>query len=85
MKSYRVYLIINDAGRRYIGISENVTKRLADHNAGASKWTAKYRPWALYWTSAELQLSEASKLENLLKRHRLLLGKTVCHVRLRID
>jgi len=43
MKSYRVYLIINEAGRRYIAISENVTKRLADHNAGRSKWTAKYR------------------------------------------
>lgn len=65
--TYRVYLIVNDAGRRYIGISENVTKRLADHNAGLSKWTAKYGSWALFWTSNEMSLSEARKLENLLK------------------
>ncbi len=68
--TYRVYLIINDAGRRYIGISENVTKRLSDHNDGLSLWTAKYRPWTLYWTSNEMSLSEARKLENLLKRQK---------------
>jgi putative endonuclease len=68
--TYRVYLIVNDTGRRYIGISENVTKRLSDHNAGLSKWTAKYRPWILFWTSNEMSLSEARKLENLLKRQK---------------
>ena len=70
MKLYRVYLIENAVGRRYIGISENVDKRLTDHNAGLSKWTAKHVPWQLVWASRETSLSEARKLENLLKRQK---------------
>jgi putative endonuclease len=68
--NYRVFLIINNAGRRYIGISENVLERLSQHNSGLSKWTAKYMPWNLLWNSNEMNLSEARKLENLLKRQK---------------
>jgi len=67
---YRVYVLRNPQGRHYIGVSENTGVRLAQHNSGGSKWTAKYRPWALAWQSAELSLSEARKLENLLKRQK---------------
>ncbi len=70
MKIYRVYLLINEAGRRYIGISEDVGVRLDQHNAGVSRWTSKYRPWRLEWTSVEMPLGEARKLENLLKRQK---------------
>ena len=70
MKRYQVYMIENECGRRYIGLSEDVRKRLSDHNDGVSKWTAKYRPWRLVWTSGELDLSAARKLENLLKRQK---------------
>ena len=70
MKRYRVYLIKNGNGRRYIGLSEDVHKRLRDHNAGRSKWTAKYGPWELDWTSDEMSLGEARKLENRLKRQK---------------
>jgi predicted GIY-YIG superfamily endonuclease len=70
MKGYRVYVIENDTGRRYIGLSEDVVKRLSDHNSGLSKWTPRYRPWRLIWTSFEMSLSEARKLENLLKRQK---------------
>ncbi len=68
--SYQTYLIVNESGRRYIGISADVAQRLADHNAGISKWTAKYRPWSLQWTSGQMSLSDARKLENLLKRQK---------------
>jgi putative endonuclease len=67
MKSYRVYLIENPNGRRYIGLSENVIERLEGHNNGISKWTAKYGPWKLIWTSYLMILSDAQKLEKLLK------------------
>jgi putative endonuclease len=70
MKSYQVYLIENPSDRRYIGLSENVMKRLEDHNNGVSKWTAKYVPWSLVWTSNEMGLSDARRLENLLKRQK---------------
>ena len=67
MKSYQVYMIENSVGRRYIGLSENVLIRLEAHNNGMSKWTAKFGPWKLTWTSEEMNLSEAQKLEKLLK------------------
>ena len=34
-------------GRRYVGSTSNIGRRLASHNAGESHHTAKYRPWRL--------------------------------------
>jgi putative endonuclease len=68
--AYRVYVLRNPQERLYIGVSEDVRVRLAQHNDGRSKWTAKYRPWTLVWQSNELTLSEARKLENLRKRQK---------------
>jgi putative endonuclease len=70
MKWYQVYLIQNEAGRRYIGLSENVIMRLQDHNSGRSKYTAKFGPWRITWTSKPMNLSDARKLENLLKKQK---------------
>jgi predicted GIY-YIG superfamily endonuclease len=67
---YRVYVLRNPDGRHYIGLSEDVAKRLVQHNAGESKWTAKHRPWELLWQSMPMSLSEARKFENLLKRQK---------------
>ena len=68
--AYRVYVLQNQEGRYYIGLSEDIMVRLAQHNAGESKWTAKYRPWRLAWQSEEQDLSSARRLENLLKRQK---------------
>ena len=68
--TYRVYVLENPAGRHYIGLSENVAKRLTQHNMGESKWTAKHDPWKRVWQSEALDLSAARKLENLLKRQK---------------
>ncbi len=67
---YRVYLITNLKGLRYIGLSDDVSRRLEQHNAGLSQWTASRRPWSLTWQSEPLSLSEARRLENLLKRQK---------------
>ena len=67
---YRVYILRNAVGRHYIGLSEDVPTRLAQHNAGLSKWTTKYRPWTLDWASRPMSLGEARRLENALKRQK---------------
>ena len=67
---YRVYLLRNADGLRYIGISNDVTRRLRDHNTGKSRWTKSRGPWTLVWQSRPLSLSEARKLENSLKRQK---------------
>lgn len=69
-KTFTVYLIINEVGRRYIGLSECIFKRMDDHNNGRSTYTAKHRPWKLVWYSPSLTLTEARKLENLLKKQK---------------
>ncbi|MEM6821733.1 MAG: GIY-YIG nuclease family protein [Verrucomicrobiota bacterium] len=70
MTLYRVYVIENHKGKRYIGLSENVEQRLEDHNKGRSRWTRGKGPWGLRWKSIELSLSEARKLENRMKRQK---------------
>jgi putative endonuclease len=67
---YQVYVLRNPSGKFYIGLSENVAVRLAQHNSGISKWTKAWVPWTLVWSSNLLSLSEARKLENFLKRQK---------------
>jgi putative endonuclease len=74
VKQYQVYVIQNPDGRFYIGISENISLRVQQHNEGVSKWTKSRGPWALVWTSPNYSLSDARKMENLLKRQKGGLG-----------
>ena len=67
---YQVYVLQNTGGKYYIGLSEKVPLRVLQHNQGISKWTKKYRPWTLVWTSEHLNLSDARRLETRLKRQR---------------
>jgi putative endonuclease len=67
---YRVYVTQNSNGTFYIGVTENVALRVAQHNAGESRWTKGKGPWQLVWTSDDLSLSDARKLENRLKRQK---------------
>jgi putative endonuclease len=66
--TYSVYVIQNPQSRFYIGVSENIAKRLEDHNSGLSQWTKNKGPWLLLWTSQAMSLSQARQLENRLKR-----------------
>ncbi len=67
---YRVYLLRNPTGIRYIGLSDDIVRRVEQHNRGVSRWTRGKGPWVLEWTSTTRSLSEARKLENLLKRQK---------------
>ena len=62
-KSYQVYVLQNEQGKFYIGLSEDVDARLLQHNNGESKWTSKYRPWRMAWTSASPPFGSAQGLE----------------------
>ena len=68
--AYRVYVIQNHKGKFYIGLSDDVARRLEEHNTGQSRWTKGRGPWTIVWQSGELSLSEARKLENRLKRQK---------------
>lgn len=43
-----VYVIRSEAdGRFYVGMTENLERRLNEHNNGKTKSTKGYRPWIL--------------------------------------
>jgi putative endonuclease len=67
---YQAYILNNSAGQSYIGLSQVPDQRLNQHNADVSKWTRGRGPWSLVWTSQQMSLGEARKLENKLKRQK---------------
>ena len=67
---WRVYVIQNLEGKFYVGMSEDVAKRVAQHNEGTSNWTKNRGPWLLRWTSEAMSITDARKLENELKRQK---------------
>ena len=64
---YFVYVIQNAAGRFYVGLTENLAVRVNQHNEGMSVWTRGKGPWKLVWTSSQLSLSAARRLEKRIK------------------
>jgi putative endonuclease len=68
--TYRVYVLRNSKGRFYIGFTADLGRRLQQHNTGVSQWTRDRGPWTLVWQSEAGSLSEARKLELLLKRQK---------------
>ena len=65
---YRVYVLRNSRGQFYVGLTDNIPRRLDQHNQGISRWTRSKGPWELVWQSTDMELSAARKLENRLKR-----------------
>jgi putative endonuclease len=66
--AYCVYVLQNREGRFYIGLTDDVARRVAQHNADKSRWTRGRGPWRVVWQSAQLSLTDARRLENRLKR-----------------
>ena len=68
--SYSVYVIRNREGKFYVGLSNDIHNRVNQHNTGESEWTQGKGPWTLIWQSEKMCLSDARKLELLLKRQK---------------
>jgi putative endonuclease len=66
---YYAYVLetVNELKHYYVGSTEDLTARMAYHNAGRSQHTAKYRPWKLVWYSAFLNKTKAEAFERYLK------------------
>ena len=63
-----VYAIKSEVdGRIYVGIAEDVSKRLQQHNYGMSKSTKGFRPWELLYQELCDDRVEARKREKYLK------------------
>jgi putative endonuclease len=66
-----VYTIrsISFPDQEYIGATEDLKKRIADHNAGKSRHTSKFMPWQLLCYTAIPDKFKALEFEKYLKSH----------------
>ncbi|MCF6343819.1 MAG: GIY-YIG nuclease family protein [Devosiaceae bacterium] len=66
-----VYIIrsIDFPEQEYTGATSNLKQRLAEHNSGSSKHTAKYKPWELVSYHAFIDKQKAYDFEKYLKSH----------------
>jgi predicted GIY-YIG superfamily endonuclease len=64
-----VYIIqsINDPDKIYVGCTENLNKRLSNHNSGTTPHSKKYKPWKLIVYIAFDVKSRAYEFEEYLK------------------
>ena len=66
---YYVYVIQNEKHEFYTGYSANLTKRLADHNAGGTHSTQGHQ-WELVYYEAYVSETYAREREQALKKNR---------------
>ena len=65
-----VYVLENEQGRFYVGHTDDLDRRLAEHNdplRSKSKYTAKHGPWRLVWSEVHPTRSEAMTRERFIK------------------
>ncbi len=66
---YFVYILQSKKDESfYVGSTEDVRKRLAEHNAGKAKYSSTKRPYALKWFCAFPDKARALAFEKYLKQ-----------------
>lgn len=69
--AWRVYILKCADGTLYTGITNNLERRIRQHNGelvGGAKYTRVRRPVSLFWQEEHLDRSSASKREYEIKR-----------------
>jgi len=66
---FYVYILqsTNNPDKFYTGFTENLQKRLNDHNSGKNPHTAKYKPWRIKTAVAFIDRHRAVDFERYLK------------------
>ena len=65
---YYVYVLKSQHHWRfYVGLTQDVDRRLAEHNSGKTKSTKGYRPWTLFFIEEFNSRLDARKREIYLK------------------
>ncbi len=68
---HSVYILVSlsDPHRHYTGLTENLERRVLDHNSGKVGHTSKYRPWRLETVITFRCRRKAAAFERYLKSH----------------
>jgi putative endonuclease len=66
--SYIIYALKSSFDNRiYVGFTENLKRRIKEHNQGKTKSTKGFRPWVLIYQETVETRIEARKREKYLK------------------
>ena len=67
---YWIYIIKSKKyNQLYVGMANNLPKRLKEHNSGQSKHTNRYKPWTYVYVEGYLTRQDAAQREKNLKYH----------------
>jgi putative endonuclease len=61
------YVIEGSNGELYYGFSNNLRRRIEEHNKGLNTSTKPYRPWKLIYYEACLDMEDAKRREGYMK------------------
>ena len=62
-----VYILISERGEKYIGVTNDLKQRLAQHNSGQTKTTKNNGAYKIIWYCAFNNKSRAYNFERYLK------------------
>ena len=70
--NYHVYILYNKKNDKfYIGQTNDIERRLKEHNSGETNYTSKYSgEWMLVYKEEFISRTEAKKRENFLKKQK---------------
>ncbi len=65
---YTVYVLKSEvAEKSYVGFTNNLERRIEEHNLGKSGYTSKHKPWKVIYTEEFPSINEAVEREKYLK------------------
>ena len=65
---YKVYVLKSiNFKKSYVGVTDNLERRLVEHNSGKSYYTNRYKPWKIIYTEDFSSHEEALLREKFLK------------------
>ena len=64
---YYVYILRNESGEKYIGITQDLKKRLQEHNNGETKTTKNNGVYKIIWYCSFIDKARAYEFEKYLK------------------
>ncbi|MDO8523476.1 MAG: GIY-YIG nuclease family protein [bacterium] len=65
---YYVYILQSQNDKSfYTGVTEDLKRRISEHNSGSNKYSNSKRPFKLVWYSAFLEKKKAYDFEKYLK------------------
>ena len=65
---YKLYVLKSIiCSKSYVGITDDIDRRLREHNSGKHLYTKRYMPWELIYTEELASIDEARKREKYYK------------------